>query len=157
MTCIFVLHCAGCFSADHLHENGAVIGIQDGAEDDSRKHWTVCSQPVLSNINLHSKITARNLSEQIFRRYFLKPRIELWLLCKNVDNEQTATLISCYPSWRNWLRRQSVRCTCITVFTVVNTTSAVLIQDGGDEEVVKLFINTSVLVLLGFFNHVQSR
>jgi hypothetical protein len=38
MTCIVVLHFAGCFSADHLHENGAVIAIQDGAEDDSRKH-----------------------------------------------------------------------------------------------------------------------
>ncbi len=50
MACIVVMHFAGCFSADHLHENGAVIaiqdgaviGIQDGAEDDSRKHWTVC-------------------------------------------------------------------------------------------------------------------
>ncbi len=38
MTRSVVLNIAGCFSADHLHENGAVIGIQDGAEDDSRKH-----------------------------------------------------------------------------------------------------------------------
>ncbi len=38
MTRRVVLNIAGCFSADHLHENGAVIGIQDGAEDDSRKH-----------------------------------------------------------------------------------------------------------------------
>ncbi len=64
MTCIVVLHFAGCFSADHLHENGAVIGIQDGAEDDSRKHWTVCSQP-----------------EQI-------SRTELWFSCKNGENEE---------------------------------------------------------------------
>ncbi len=59
MTCIVILHFAGCFSADHLHENGAVIGIQDGAEDDSRKHWAVCAQP-----------------KQI-------SWTELWLSCKN--------------------------------------------------------------------------